>query len=106
MSSVSAAAPIFFALGDTTRLQLIARLSSGGPGSTAHLGAHVGLTHQAISKHMDVLAGAGLVKSTRRGRERIWRLEPRRLQAAHAALDRISAEWDSALQRLRKFVED
>jgi len=47
----------------------------------------------------------GLVRSHRRGRERIWELEPKRLAQAHEYLDRISSQWDDALERLKKFVE-
>ncbi len=99
------AAPLFAALGDETRLQLLARLSSAGPGSTARLRATTRVSHQAVTKHLEVLASAGLVRSARRGRERIWELEPERLADAHAALDRISRQWDEALERLRGLVE-
>ena len=99
------AAPLFSALGDETRLRLLARLSSGGPGSIARLSARSQVSRQAITKHLEVLSEAGLVRSSRRGRERIWELEPKRLADAHAYLDRISREWDDALSRLRAFVE-
>jgi DNA-binding transcriptional ArsR family regulator len=104
-TQVRDAAPLFAALGDETRLRLIYRLSSGGPGSVTQLSAKSTVSRQAISKHLRVLADAGLVRSTRRGRERIWDLEPERLADAHAYLDRISEQWDEALNRLRDFVE-
>jgi DNA-binding transcriptional ArsR family regulator len=104
-TQVRDAAPLFAALGDETRLRLILRLSSGGPGSVTQLSAKSTVSRQAISKHLRVLADAGLVRSTRRGRERIWDLEPERLADAHAYLDRISEQWDEALNRLRDFVE-
>ncbi|MEO5816077.1 MAG: metalloregulator ArsR/SmtB family transcription factor [Gemmatimonadaceae bacterium] len=100
------AAPLFAALGDETRLRLIMRLSSGGPGSITHLSARSDVTRQAITKHLRVLADAGLVRSTRKGREQVWDLEPKRLADAHEYLDKISTQWDDALDRLRKFVED
>ncbi len=100
------AAPLFFALGDETRLRLLARLSSGGPGSIARLSAKSRVSRQAITKHLEVLADAGLVESRRDGRERIWAFEPKRVSDAHAYLDRISREWDDALSRLKQFVED
>ena len=99
------AAPLFAALGDETRLRLIMRLSSGGPGSITHLSAKSAVSRQAITKHLRVLADAGLVRSSRRGRERVWDLEPKRLADAHAYLDRISQQWDAALDRLKQFVE-
>lgn len=99
------AAPLFAALGDETRLRLLARLSAGGPGSIAGLSEHAHVSRQAITKHLEVLAEAGLVRSSRQGRERIWELEPARLANAHAYLDRISARWDEALDRLKTLVE-
>jgi DNA-binding transcriptional ArsR family regulator len=99
------AAPLFAALGDETRLRLLIRLSSGGPGSITQLSAKSAVTRQAITKHLRVLADAGLVRSSRRGRERVWDLEPKRLADAHAYLERISKQWDDALGRLRQFVE-
>jgi DNA-binding transcriptional ArsR family regulator len=100
------AAPLFAALGDETRLRLIVRLSSGGPGSITQLSAKSAVSRQAITKHLRVLSDAGLVRSTRRGRESVWELETKRLADAHEYLDRISRQWDEALDRLRKFVED
>jgi DNA-binding transcriptional ArsR family regulator len=100
------AAPLFAALGDETRLRLVARLSSGGPASIARLSENARVSRQAIAKHLEVLAEAGLVRSRRRGRERICELEPARLAAAHAYLDGIAAQWDEALGRLKRFVEE
>ena len=100
------AAPLFAALGDETRLRLLVRLSSGGPGSITQLSTKSDVSRQAITKHLRVLADAGLVRSSRRGRERVWDLEPKRLVDAHDYLERISRQWDQALQRLRQFVED
>lgn len=99
------AAPLFAALGDETRLRLLVRLSSDGPGSIARLSAKSTVSRQAIRKHLDVLAGAGLVRGSRKGREHIWTLEPTRLAEARVYLDRISRQWDDALGRLKRFVE-
>lgn len=100
------AAPLFAALGDETRLRLLARLSSHGPESIVSLSAQAEVTRQAITKHLQVLARAGLVRDEWRGRERIWRLEPRRLVEAQDHLARISRLWDEALARLGRFVEE
>ena len=104
-NAASAAAPVFAALGDDTRLRLVARLCEGGPQSIAGLAAGSNVTRQAISKHLRVLADAGLARSVREGRERVWQLEPRRLAAARRYLDAISRQWDDALDRLKHFVE-
>lgn len=99
------AAPLFAALGDETRLSLVARLSSGGPGSITRLAAGSDVSRQAITKHLEVLSAAGLVRSRRSGRERIWELEPERLDDVHEYLEHISKQWDDALGRLKSFLE-
>lgn len=99
------AAPLFAALGDETRLRLLSRLSSEGPLSITRLSDGTDITRQAITKHLRALAQAGLVRDAPSGRERIWELEPRRLEKARRYLDQISAQWDEALGRLREFVE-
>ena len=101
----SSAAPVFAALGDETRLGLVARLSAEGPQSITTLTQGAGVSRQAITKHLCALSEAGLVRSRRRGRERIWQLAPRRLGDARQYLDRLSAAWDTALERLRLYVE-
>ena len=100
------AAPVFAALGDMTRLELVARLCAEGPLSIARLSEGAGVTRQAITKHVHSLAEAGLVRDTRDGRERIWELEARRLQVARRHLDHISDRWDEALRRLNALVEE
>ena len=99
------AAAVFAALGDDTRLQLVARLSAHGPQSISRLTESVEVTRQAVTKHLEALADAGLVRSEKDGRERIWELEPRRLADAQRYLDQISSQWDRAIDRLRAFVE-
>jgi DNA-binding transcriptional ArsR family regulator len=104
-TAASAAAPVFAALGDETRLRLVARLCKGGPQSIAGLAAGSEVTRQAITKHLQVLGAAGLARSVREGRERVWELQPRRLEGVRRYLDSISKEWDDALDRLKTFVE-
>jgi DNA-binding transcriptional ArsR family regulator len=100
------AAPVFAALGDATRLRLVGRLSVEGPLSIARLSEGAGVTRQAVTKHLHALGDAGLVRHARRGRERIWDLEPKRLERAQRCLGQIADEWDAAIGRLRAFVED
>jgi len=99
------AGPVFAALGDATRLRIVARLSADGPSSIARLTGDSGVTRQAVSKHLQVLAAAGLVRVGRHGRESSWELEPRKLAEARHSLELISKGWDEALGRLRRFVE-
>lgn len=102
---LASAASVFAALGDDTRLHIVARLSSGGPQSIVRLTDSVDVSRQAVTKHLEALAEAGLVRSTKDGRERIWQLETRRLTDAQRYLDQISSQWDQAIGRLRAFVE-
>lgn len=99
------AAPLFAALGDETRLRLLVRLAAGRPESISRLSAKSPVSRQAVKKHLDVLSRVGLVRGDRRGREHIWQLQPQRLAEARGYLDRISQQWDDALDRLRRFVE-
>ncbi len=100
------AAPLFAALGDPTRLALVVLLSAGGPESIARLSEQVDVSRQAVTKHLHVLSDAGLVRGSRHGRQHIWELEPKRLAAARDYIDRIDAQWDAALERLKAFVEE
>jgi DNA-binding transcriptional ArsR family regulator len=103
---IDRAAPIFAALGDETRLRLVARLCADGPLSIARLTTGSSVTRQAVTKHLQVLAKAGLASSTPSGREVMWEFEPEPLDAARQCLDGISAQWDAALDRIKKFVEE
>lgn len=98
--------PLFAALGDAIRLRLVVRLCEQGSASISGLTAGTGVTRQAITKHLRIMQDSGLVRSTRRGRERLWQLNRQRLQDARRHLDLISKQWDDALGRLRHFVED
>jgi len=98
-------APIFAALGDRTRLSLLAKLSDGRTRSIAKLSADTKLTRQAITKHLRVLESAGLVSSSRVGRESQFAFRPEPIVAARSYLDGVSEQWDDALARLRAFVE-
>ena len=98
-------APVFAALGDPTRLRLVGVLCASGAMSIAQLTAGTAITRQAVTRHLDVLAGAGLVRDVRQGRERLWQFEPNRLDEARRSLEAIARQWDHALQRLRAAVE-
>jgi DNA-binding transcriptional ArsR family regulator len=99
------AAPLFAALGDATRLGLLVSLCASGPLTVTRLSGQFAISRQAITKHLEVLSEAGLVRSLRQGRERIWTFEPGRLEDARQYLDRLSAQWGVALERLKAFVE-
>jgi DNA-binding transcriptional ArsR family regulator len=102
---IADSAPVFAALGDPTRLRIVGRLCEGGPASIARLTDGTSVSRQAVTKHLNALEEAGLVRSNWAGRERIWELRTARLAEVRKHLDQISGQWDEALGRLRAFVE-
>jgi DNA-binding transcriptional ArsR family regulator len=103
--SLVGAAPLFAALGDDTRLRIVAKLCSKGPLSIVRLTEGTEVSRQAVTKHLRALEGVGLVRSGRAGRARVWELRPQQLAEARVYLDQISAQWDNALGRLKLMVE-
>ena len=98
--------PVFAALGDPTRLELVSRLSDGQPRSIAQLTGGLDLTRQGVTKHLRVLEQAGIVSGQRVGREQRFVFSPDPIADARLYLDRVSRQWDAALTRLRAFVEE
>ena len=99
-------APLFAALGDTTRLALLERLQDGEPRSIAQLTEGSSLTRQGVTKHLRILEHAQMVASRRHGRRHLFVIHPAGLRAARDYLQRASAQWDDAVNRLAAFVED
>lgn len=99
-------AALFAALGDETRLALLARLGEGRPRSITQLTAGSEITRQAITKHLRVLERAAIVRCVHAGRERLFELDPDAIHTLRDSLDQISRQWDDALLRLRSFVEE
>jgi DNA-binding transcriptional ArsR family regulator len=104
-TEVRTRAALFAALGDETRLSLIGKLSDGAPQSISRLAEGSRLTRQAITKHLRVLEGAGVVRSIRVGRESQFEFRPQPLKDAQSYLERVSAQWEQALGRLKALVE-
>lgn len=99
------AASVFAALGDGTRLSLLVRLGDDAPSSISALAEGSAVSRQAVTKHLEALEAAGLARSWRRGRERLWEPRTDRLDRIGRDLQTISAHWDAALDRLRSMVE-
>ena len=99
-------ASIFAALGDETRLGLLAKLTSGEPQSISRLTSGTRLTRQAVTKHLRVLEGAGVIRATRIGRESQFALQPKAIMDAQTYLEHVSRQWDTALARLKALVEE
>jgi DNA-binding transcriptional ArsR family regulator len=102
---LAGSAPVFGALGDPTRLGIVARLCATGPMSIVRLTEGARVTRQAVTKHLHILAGAGLVRGTRVGRDHVWQIDPARLGEARRWLDHIAGQWDEALGRLKESLE-
>src|SRR5579863_9584017 len=100
-----AVAGVFAALGDPTRLQLVAVLCAGGVFSIAQLTANTDISRQAVTKHLHVLADAGVVRGMKAGRERLWQLDPVQIERAKRTLEVIGRQWEVALGKLKAFVE-
>ena len=103
--SLKRSAPVFAALGDELRLTLVTRLGSEGPLSITSLTEGTRVTRQAVTKHLHVLEGAGLVRAARQGREQHWEVRTAPLAEARRCLDVIARQWDDALARLKAAVE-
>lgn len=99
-------APLFDALGDPNRLRIIVRLCELGPSATSRITSIIPVTRQATSKHLQLLESAGLVTSSRRGRERVWTVQTEPLAQASDYLTQLSHRWDAAVDRLRAYVEE
>ncbi len=101
-----ARAPVFAALGDETRLSLVAKLCGGRPHSISELTEGSKLTRQAITKHLRVLESVGIVHNVRAGRESRFEFDPQPMEGIKEYLDFVSEKWDQALSRLMSFVEN
>ncbi|OOG39110.1 helix-turn-helix transcriptional regulator [Polaromonas sp. A23] len=99
-------ASVFAALGDETRLRLVTVLCVGGAVSIAQLTATTEVTRQAVTRHLQVLADAGLVRDVKVGRERLWQFDPQQVEEARRSLELIAQQWDQALGRLKLSLEN
>lgn len=98
-------AHVFAALGDATRLELVARLNDGQARSIVQLSDGLSLSRQGVTKHLRVLEQAGIVSSSRVGRESLFTFTPDPIRYARSYLEKVSMQWDDALTRLKSYVE-
>ena len=96
---------MFAALGDPTRLKLVAVLCADGIFSIAQMTANTDISRQGMTKHLQVQADAGVVRDVKRGRDRLWQLEPGQIEDAKRTLEVIGRQWEVALGRLKDLVE-
>ena len=97
--------PLFTALADGTRRSVVELLARGGSVTATQLSAEFPVTRQAIAKHLQVLADAGLVASVRRGRETQWSLTPAGLGPAMAWLQQVGAGFGDRVTDLQRHLE-
>ena len=97
-------APVFAALGDPTRLSLLHRLG-GSECTLSALSVGTGMSRQAVTKHLDVLARAGLVRDRRQGRERLYRLQAAPLRDVADWVEQYRRHWEEALDRLDDYLQ-
>jgi DNA-binding transcriptional ArsR family regulator len=103
--STRAKAAVFAALGDETRLSLLARLCDGQRYSIAELTEGTKLTRQAVTKHLRVLERVRIVHGMRDGRQSLFQFDPKPVIEMKEYLETVSKQWDLALTRLKSFVE-
>ena len=96
---------VFAALGEPTRIRLLDRMADGAPRSIASLAHGIPISRQALTKHLRVLESAGLANAERDGRQTLYRIDPAGLLAAEAWIGAVSAQWDAAIDRLKRHVE-
>jgi DNA-binding transcriptional ArsR family regulator len=97
--------PVFAALADPTRRQVMIRLAGSGPSTATGLARDLPVTRQAVAKHLAALQEAGLVQGERVGREHRYRLTPAPLADAVSWMSSVGAQWDDRLDRLRRMVD-
>ena len=97
-------APLFAALGDETRLSLVARLCRRGHQSISQLTRGTELTRQAVTKHLHVLERVGLVKSAHNGRQTFYELDAAPIETMTEYLELVAAQWDKKLANLKGFL--
>jgi DNA-binding transcriptional ArsR family regulator len=96
---------VFRAIADPTRRAILDRLRAG-PAKAGALAADFHSSRPAISKHLKVLRGAGLVVDTQIGRERVYAVEPVPLQRVAGWLEGYRAFWQASLTQLKRNLEE
>ena len=99
-------AGVFAALADPTRRAILASLAEHGPSTATDLSGRLSMTRQGISKHLTLLADAGLVRGDPGGGRRVLyvhRSEP--IRVAQSYLAALAADWDGSLGRLAAYLD-
>ncbi len=97
---------VFEAVSDPTRRSILARLRLGGSLSVNEVASELPMTRQGVTKHLDLLREAGLVRVRWEGRQRLHELDPDPLKELDEWLAPYSAFWDDTLARLERHLEE
>src|SRR5947207_2997538 len=93
------------AVADTSRRRVLDLILSHGEATPTSLAAELPFTRQAVAKHLAVLDRAGLVESSRRGREVRYSVRPEHLDLAVRAMTKVAARWDARLEAIKRLAE-
>jgi DNA-binding transcriptional ArsR family regulator len=97
---------VFTALADPTRRAILAALASEGPATATDLAGRLPITRQAITKHLALLAEAGLVTAEPGERRRVrYRLRSAPMQVAQQFLAALARDWDGPLAALKDHLD-
>jgi DNA-binding transcriptional ArsR family regulator len=104
MASVAARDAVFDALSDPTRRQVLSLIGERGEATASALARDLPVSRQAVQKHLASLAAAGLVASTREGREVRYHLTPAPMSEAVSWMADVGGQWDSRLAALARHL--
>jgi DNA-binding transcriptional ArsR family regulator len=95
---------VFDAISDSTRRLMIEKLSTEGDKTATEFASELPITRQGVTKHLAILAEAGLVTTRKQGRDRLYSLTPQALQNAVSWVGVVNEAWDRRLGALRDFL--
>lgn len=99
-------APIFHALADPMRRNLLVNLAEHSPKTATQLAEEFPITRQGILKHLNILEDAGLVAVHQIGREKRYAFTPEPLNELEGWLKQLTTKWDERLLRLKSMLEN
>jgi DNA-binding transcriptional ArsR family regulator len=96
---------LWSAIGDPSRRRVLDLLVRDGEASASSLAGQVPFSRQAVSKHLAVLEGAGLVSHRKQGREVLYQVDAAHLDRASRAMAEIASQWDRRLNTIKRLAE-
>ena len=105
MARAATTSDVFNAIAEPRRREIIDRLASVGEQAVNDLVGALRLPQPAVSKHLRVLRRVRLVTVSRRGRQRVYRLEPRELKTVHDWVKHFERFWTHQISRIKERAE-